>query len=184
MFLPLQHHPMKESVRYAHICATYHGNNSMIQISFPVSEEGVSVERTIAARQAKLATLPLPSGIPDDALQPIMIHPPHTLQEFLANASGVGLFRDTLMMLTSSSLSRICEDSLLTLSEDSPWFPNGYHRNQPIRDLVDLKIAESFLSRQRTGVRTGKSTGISSLRYSSAAQIRALRPHTAGLVLT
>lgn len=39
-----------------------------------------------------LANLPLPSGIPDDALQPIMIQPPYTLHEFLGNATGVGLF--------------------------------------------------------------------------------------------
>ncbi|KAG8217088.1 hypothetical protein J3R82DRAFT_5115 [Butyriboletus roseoflavus] len=58
------------------------------QISFLTSEEGTLAERTIAARQAMLATLPLPSGIPDDALQPIVIHPPHTFHEFLGNASG------------------------------------------------------------------------------------------------
>ena len=91
----------------------------MVQVSFPIFEEGTPAERTIAARQALLATLPLPSGIPDDALQPIMIHPPHTLHEFLGNASGVSLFRIPLAILTSSSFSRTCEDSLLTSSNCS-----------------------------------------------------------------
>ncbi|KAF8548462.1 hypothetical protein OG21DRAFT_1500995 [Imleria badia] len=57
------------------------------QVSSPTSE-ATPVERTIAGRQAMLATLPLPSGIPDDALQPIVIQPPHTLHEFLGNVSG------------------------------------------------------------------------------------------------
>ncbi|KAG6375810.1 hypothetical protein JVT61DRAFT_2667 [Boletus reticuloceps] len=62
-------------------------DNKESQVSFPISE-GTPAERTLAARQAQLATLPLPSGIPDDALQPIMIQPPHTLHEFLGNVSG------------------------------------------------------------------------------------------------
>ncbi|KAN0073785.1 hypothetical protein V8E55_012039 [Tylopilus felleus] len=57
------------------------------QVSFSIAER-TPAERTIATRQTILATLPLPSGIPDDALQPIMIHPPHTLHEFLGNVSG------------------------------------------------------------------------------------------------
>ncbi|KIJ63349.1 hypothetical protein HYDPIDRAFT_92430 [Hydnomerulius pinastri MD-312] len=45
-------------------------------------------DKTIAARQALLAALPLPSYIPDDVLQPIVIPSPYTLHEFLGNISG------------------------------------------------------------------------------------------------
>ncbi|KAI9570737.1 hypothetical protein HD554DRAFT_2241937 [Boletus coccyginus] len=61
---------------------------STVQVLLPIFEKGTPADRSIAARQAMLAILPLPSGIPDDALQPIMIHPPHTLHEFLGNSSG------------------------------------------------------------------------------------------------
>ncbi|KAG0692340.1 hypothetical protein DFH29DRAFT_1048614 [Suillus ampliporus] len=49
---------------------------------------GDGPEKSILARQALLATLPLPADIPDDALNPILIPPPYTLHEFLGNASG------------------------------------------------------------------------------------------------
>ncbi|KAG2139042.1 hypothetical protein DEU56DRAFT_980433 [Suillus clintonianus] len=49
---------------------------------------GDGPEELILARQAFLATLPLPANIPDDALNPILIPPPYTLHEFLSNASG------------------------------------------------------------------------------------------------
>ncbi|KAF9239150.1 hypothetical protein BU15DRAFT_74842 [Melanogaster broomeanus] len=58
------------------------------QASFPVSQLEGEPEKTIAARQAILAALPLPSGIPDDALQPIILPAPYTLHDFLGNASG------------------------------------------------------------------------------------------------
>ncbi|KAG1819769.1 uncharacterized protein BJ212DRAFT_1267581, partial [Suillus subaureus] len=46
-------------------------------------------EKLILARQALLATLPLPADIPDDALNPILIPQSYTLHEFLGNTSGV-----------------------------------------------------------------------------------------------
>ncbi|EGN96413.1 hypothetical protein SERLA73DRAFT_154735 [Serpula lacrymans var. lacrymans S7.3] len=46
-------------------------------------------EHTITLRQARLAALPLPSGIPDDALKPILIPHPYTFHEFLGNATGL-----------------------------------------------------------------------------------------------
>ncbi|KAG1778404.1 hypothetical protein EV702DRAFT_1026858 [Suillus placidus] len=49
---------------------------------------GDGPEKLILARQALLATLPLPADIPDDALNPILIPQPYTLHEFLGNASG------------------------------------------------------------------------------------------------
>ncbi|KAG1768963.1 hypothetical protein EDD22DRAFT_998070 [Suillus occidentalis] len=49
---------------------------------------GDGPENSILARQALLATLPLPADIPDDALSPILIPQPYTLHEFLGNASG------------------------------------------------------------------------------------------------
>ncbi|KAI0062133.1 hypothetical protein BV25DRAFT_1991775 [Artomyces pyxidatus] len=45
-------------------------------------------EDSIKARHAILAALPLPTGVPSDALRPIVIPAPYTLQEFLANAAG------------------------------------------------------------------------------------------------
>ncbi|KAJ7310589.1 hypothetical protein DFH08DRAFT_792024 [Mycena albidolilacea] len=46
-------------------------------------------EDIIKARNALLATIPLPADPPDDTLKPIIIPPPFTLHEFLANATGV-----------------------------------------------------------------------------------------------
>ncbi|KAI0044136.1 hypothetical protein FA95DRAFT_1597592 [Auriscalpium vulgare] len=43
---------------------------------------------SIRIRHAILAALPLPPGIPSDALKPIVIPAPYTLQEFLGNAAG------------------------------------------------------------------------------------------------
>ena len=42
----------------------------------------------VKARNAILAGLPMPPGVPDDALTPIVIPTPFTLYEFLGNASG------------------------------------------------------------------------------------------------
>ncbi|KAI0251360.1 hypothetical protein BJV78DRAFT_1126595, partial [Lactifluus subvellereus] len=46
-------------------------------------------EESIRARHAILAALPLPAGIPSDALRPILIPSSYTLQEFLASAVGL-----------------------------------------------------------------------------------------------
>ncbi|KAI0333115.1 hypothetical protein GY45DRAFT_1272653 [Cubamyces sp. BRFM 1775] len=43
----------------------------------------------IEARYSVLAALPLPSGIPDDALTPIVIPAPHTLHDFITTTSGL-----------------------------------------------------------------------------------------------
>ncbi|KAJ7684320.1 hypothetical protein DFH06DRAFT_1354182, partial [Mycena polygramma] len=45
-------------------------------------------EDIIKARHALLAAIPLPADPPDDTLKPIIIPPPFTLHEFLANATG------------------------------------------------------------------------------------------------
>ncbi|KAI9069472.1 hypothetical protein FKP32DRAFT_1682906 [Trametes sanguinea] len=42
----------------------------------------------IESRYSVLANLPLPSGIPDDALTPIIIPAPHTLHDFISTTSG------------------------------------------------------------------------------------------------
>ncbi|KAH7890074.1 hypothetical protein F5I97DRAFT_1965178 [Phlebopus sp. FC_14] len=57
-------------------------------IGLPKPSPETAVEKSIAAKQAILASLPLPEGIPDDALQPIVIPAPHSLHEFLSNISG------------------------------------------------------------------------------------------------
>lgn len=41
------------------------------------------------ARFESLASLPIPSTVPDDVLQPIIIPAPFTIHEFLGNTSGV-----------------------------------------------------------------------------------------------
>lgn len=43
----------------------------------------------IALRHSILASLPVPTGVPDDALKPVFIPPPFTLHEFLGNTTGV-----------------------------------------------------------------------------------------------
>lgn len=48
-----------------------------------------SPEEMVAARNALLATLPVPPGIPEEELKPIMIPAPFTIHEFLGNTTGV-----------------------------------------------------------------------------------------------
>lgn len=55
----------------------------------------------MALRHSILASLPLPSGVPDDALKPISIPAPFTLHEFLGNTTGVS---GALFFLSASSL--------------------------------------------------------------------------------
>ncbi|KAG6830254.1 hypothetical protein H0H87_008743 [Tephrocybe sp. NHM501043] len=52
---------------------------------FPVSDEPVDM---VAARNAILATLPLPEEAPDDTLSPLSIPAPLTIQEFISTLSG------------------------------------------------------------------------------------------------
>lgn len=73
-------------------CARLEDNSETVDIDHPNDVEplplGDGPEISILARQALLATLPLPADIPDDALNPILIPQPYTLHEFLGNASG------------------------------------------------------------------------------------------------
>ena len=59
--------------------------------SMPASHVSTSEEPQdrIALRHSILASLPVPTGVPDDALKPIFIPPPFTLHEFLGNTTGV-----------------------------------------------------------------------------------------------
>ena len=43
----------------------------------------------VKARNAILASLPLPEEVPEDMLSPLSIPAPFTLQEFISNLSGV-----------------------------------------------------------------------------------------------
>jgi hypothetical protein len=66
-------------------------------------------EESIKARHAILATLPLPPGIPSDALRPILVPSAYTLQEFLSCAVGVGLlFRGHISVHLACRLSEPC----------------------------------------------------------------------------
>ncbi|PIL33083.1 hypothetical protein GSI_04532 [Ganoderma sinense ZZ0214-1] len=49
----------------------------------------VSTAEKIEARYAILASLPLPSGIPEDSLTPILIPTPYTLHDFVGTTSGL-----------------------------------------------------------------------------------------------
>ncbi|KAL4065176.1 hypothetical protein J3A83DRAFT_4190594 [Scleroderma citrinum] len=57
-------------------------------VPFAAFSLGGEAEKTIAARQAILAALPLPSGIPEDSLQPIVLPALYSLHEFLRNTTG------------------------------------------------------------------------------------------------
>lgn len=56
--------------------------------------------KTIAARQAILAALPLPSDIPEDSIEPIVLPASCTLHDFLRNTTGVRPFVSALTLLT------------------------------------------------------------------------------------
>lgn len=47
----------------------------------------------VQARYDILSSLPIPPGIPDDVLNPIMIPSPITIHEFLGNTTGVRFVR-------------------------------------------------------------------------------------------
>nr|VWO94535.1 Putative lipase ATG15 (EC (Autophagy-related protein 15) [Ganoderma boninense] len=49
----------------------------------------VSTAEKIEARYAILASLPLPSGIPEDSLTPILIPTPYTLHDFVGTTAGL-----------------------------------------------------------------------------------------------
>ncbi|KAI0695100.1 hypothetical protein C8T65DRAFT_584544 [Cerioporus squamosus] len=55
------------------------------QVTLPT----LNTSEKIEARYAVLASLPLPSGIPEDALTPILIPPQYTLHDFIGTTSGV-----------------------------------------------------------------------------------------------
>ncbi|KAL4075324.1 hypothetical protein V8B97DRAFT_2022312 [Scleroderma yunnanense] len=59
-----------------------------VDVPFAAFSLGGEAEKTIAARQAILAALPLPSGIPEDSLQPIVLPALYSLHEFLRNTTG------------------------------------------------------------------------------------------------
>jgi len=44
---------------------------------------------TARIRNEMLSSLPIPIGVPEDTIRPIIIQPPYTLQDFLVNAAGV-----------------------------------------------------------------------------------------------
>ncbi|KAI0307209.1 hypothetical protein B0F90DRAFT_1622036 [Multifurca ochricompacta] len=83
----------------------------------------------LSARHAILAALPLPAGIPSDALRPILIPSPYTLHEFLANAVGV------------SSLENYCVFQQLTTN----WCPereeHGYYLTPLFKCSTNPRVA-------------------------------------------
>ncbi|TFY54719.1 hypothetical protein EVG20_g9593 [Dentipellis fragilis] len=63
-------------------------NDSLTPTQVVTTPQPVGAEDLIKSRNAILASLPLPTGIPADSLRPILIPAPFTLHEFLSNASG------------------------------------------------------------------------------------------------
>ncbi|KAF7294621.1 hypothetical protein MIND_00998700 [Mycena indigotica] len=63
-------------------------NSTFAQDNNEESSKPLEPEDIIKARHALLAKIPLPLEPPDDTLKPIILPPPFTLHEFLANASG------------------------------------------------------------------------------------------------
>ncbi|KAA1475825.1 hypothetical protein DENSPDRAFT_784109, partial [Dentipellis sp. KUC8613] len=62
--------------------------SSLTPVQVVTTPQPVGAEDLIKSRNAVLASLPLPTGIPADSLRPILIPAPFTLHEFLSNASG------------------------------------------------------------------------------------------------
>ena len=71
---------------------------SVTASNFSASEEP---QDRIAFRHSILASLPVPTGVPSDALKPISIPAPFTLHEFLGNTTGVSGFNS---LYSASSL--------------------------------------------------------------------------------
>ncbi|THH21494.1 hypothetical protein EW146_g115 [Bondarzewia mesenterica] len=63
-------------------------DSNELDIKVVTAPNALNPEDLIKARHATLASLPIPAGIPSDALRPITIPAPFTLHEFLANATG------------------------------------------------------------------------------------------------
>ena len=89
--------------RYVHICVQLIRLRLHIcdtQLSFAALSLGEPAEKTIAARQATLVALPLPSDVPEVSLEPIVLPAPHTLHDFLRNTTGVRPSVTMLALLT------------------------------------------------------------------------------------
>ncbi|TFK85361.1 hypothetical protein K466DRAFT_588151 [Polyporus arcularius HHB13444] len=55
------------------------------QVTLPT----LNTSEKIEARYSVLASLPLPSGVPEDSLTPVLIPPPYTLHDFIGTTSGL-----------------------------------------------------------------------------------------------
>ncbi|KAK7036006.1 hypothetical protein R3P38DRAFT_3263460 [Favolaschia claudopus] len=64
------------------------GDNDLDHQIVHTTPKSSEPEDIIKARNALLAAIPLPADPPDDTLKPIVLPPPFTLHEFLANATG------------------------------------------------------------------------------------------------
>lgn len=74
---------------------------SQASTHMPASDEPADM---VAARNAILAGLVLPDEVPADTLSPLSIPAPLSLQEFIANLSGVSAFlRYPFPVLTNTS---------------------------------------------------------------------------------
>ena len=127
----------------------------------------------IEARYAVLSSLPLPSGVPDDALTPISIPPPYSLHDFIGTMSGVSLLYPKHMP---------SERSLQLLRYQYVDITPLYCFTQRIH--AGWATIASSNNRRRHGARTAKSTATTWRLFSSAAPIRGSAQPTDGLLST
>ncbi len=59
---------------------------------FRTNAQSVDPMEMERARFELLATLPIPTTVPDDVLKPILIPAPFTIHEFLGNTGGVSSY--------------------------------------------------------------------------------------------
>ncbi|KAJ2988313.1 hypothetical protein NUW54_g9155 [Trametes sanguinea] len=77
--------PTYKGLRYTRFSMDTTGWRALgTSVALPTANTAEKIE----SRYSVLANLPLPSGIPDDALTPIVIPAPHTLHDFISTTSG------------------------------------------------------------------------------------------------
>ncbi|KAH8999160.1 hypothetical protein EDB92DRAFT_1791181, partial [Lactarius akahatsu] len=123
-------------------------------------------EESIRSRHAILATLPLPVGIPSDALRPILIPPSYTLHEFLASAIGLttnwcpereehGYFLTPLFKCTTNPrvatahrwtmvdvISKLDKPTECFYNKDGKWYYAGVYKALRLDDLTSKEFEQ------------------------------------------
>ncbi|TFY81603.1 hypothetical protein EWM64_g2414 [Hericium alpestre] len=102
----------------------------------------IRAEELIKSRNAILAALPLPTDIPSDSLKPIMIPPPFSLHEFLANAAGPLKNSTNPRVATAHRwssvdvLGRMSKPTECFYNKDGKWYYAGIYKGIRLDDLT------------------------------------------------